>query len=575
MAGPKLTQYHLAALRGAETLEPTPIPTRWVSNGEYLPLPRTNKQARVETELSCLTERYSKRLGVSRREFLRGSCGLAAAFLAMNAVHGEVFSVRAEEALDSQATEKQTQGPDGPPFVFDMHTHFVRDDFPLDQVTSQFILLGDALIELERELLDTHKRYRANDYGLVNTGNLQQDLDQIKIQNYLRFIFLESDTNVALLSDATANPDHPEREFMDDQLRAELRDEINSFAGAERVLASALLKPNHGGWVDRIDRALGELKLDCWKGFTVGQNTFYPNPELPWRLDDFELLDATFYQKVLKSSNPRVKNITIHKGLIAPDFQVSFGTLHSNPAAGQPDLFNLSNNGGVEPDVIPAWLFNTVQDVPRAAQAYPDLNFIMYHSAFRPAIGVFEPAALFAVPPQELDGFFLRQFWPTVDEQHPRGVMPWVSDLASIPARFGVKNVYAELGSVFGPLVVTDPEFAALLVGILIEGLGPHNVLWGTDAVLLGRPQWVIEAFRRLKIFEIFERYFGVTPTARHGHLSEVAVKHLIFGANAASLFGIDPRESFARTAGDALSRLKPDARSRNHLNGALGYIVP
>lgn len=61
-----------------------------------------------------------------------------------------------------------------------MQTHFVRDDFPLDAVTSQFILLVDALIEPERGLLDAHKRYNASDYGLVNTGNLQQDLDQIK-----------------------------------------------------------------------------------------------------------------------------------------------------------------------------------------------------------------------------------------------------------------------------------------------------------------------------------------------------------------------------------------------------------
>lgn len=575
MSGPKLSQHHVAQLRGAETLEPSPIPTQWVSNGEYAPLPRTRKQAQVAEQLRSLSETYAKRLRVSRRDFLRGSCGLAAAFLAMNAVHGEIFSVTAAEAIDPQARADDGKGPNGPPFVFDMHTHFVRDDFPLDQVTSQFILLGDALIQLERGLLDAHKRYTASDYGLVNTGNLQQDLDQIKLQNYIRFIFLESDTNVALLSDATANPDHPEREFMDDRLRAELRDQINSFAGAERVLASALLKPKHDGWIDRIDCALGELKLDCWKGFTVGQNTFYPNPELPWRLDDFELLDSAFYQKLLQSSNPRVKNITIHKGLIAPDFQVSFGAQHANPTAGQPDLFDLSNNGGIEPALIPAWQFNTVQDVPRAAQAYPGLNFIIYHSAFRPAIGVFEPAALFGVPPQDLDGFFLRQFLLTVNADRPRGVMPWVTDLASIPERFGVRNVYTELGSVFGPLVVTDPEFAALLVGILIEGLGPHNVLWGTDAVLLGRPQWVIEAFRRLKIFDIFERYFGVTPTARHGNLSESTVKHLILGSNAASLFNINPRESFARTGGDRLSQLKPDAAARNYLNGALGYIAP
>ena len=46
MAGPKLSQHHLLLLRGAETLEPSPIPTRLISNAEYMPLPRTPKQNR-------------------------------------------------------------------------------------------------------------------------------------------------------------------------------------------------------------------------------------------------------------------------------------------------------------------------------------------------------------------------------------------------------------------------------------------------------------------------------------------------------------------------------------------------
>ena len=576
MSGPKLSPSYFESLIGAEALDASPIPTRWVSNGEYMPLPMSRRQQQVERKMQSMAERNAGRLGLTRREFLRTSCGLATAFLAMNTVYGDVFAITPDEALElgSGSSNPDTNGPNGPRFVFDMHTHFVRDDFPIDDVTAQFILLGDALIGLERYLLETRTRYRADAYGLINTGDLQRDLDQIKIQNYIRFLFLESDTNVALLSDATANPGHPEREFLDDDLRAELREQINEFAGSERVLASALLKPHHPGWMERIDHAIDDLNLDCWKGFTVGQNTFYPNPELPWRLDDFELLDDAFYQKLLNANSPRLRNITVHKGLISPDYPISFGTLHSNPTAGLPDLFNLSQNGGVEPAMIPAWHFNTVQDVPRAAQAYPGINFIIYHSAFRPAIGVFEPAALLQIPPQHWDGYFLRQFLPTVSPSRPRGSMPWVSDLASIPERFDVQNVYSELGSVFGPLVVTDPEFAALVVGILIEGLGPHNVLWGTDAVLLGRPQWVIESFRRLRIFDIFERYFGVTPTARHGNLSEAHVKHIILGSNAATLFGIDPREAFASTSRDRFSRMRPDNEQRNYLSGPLGYAA-
>lgn len=54
MAGPKLSQHHLLLLRGAETLEPAPIPTRLVPNGEYMPLPRTPKQEQVAEQLGYI-----------------------------------------------------------------------------------------------------------------------------------------------------------------------------------------------------------------------------------------------------------------------------------------------------------------------------------------------------------------------------------------------------------------------------------------------------------------------------------------------------------------------------------------
>jgi hypothetical protein len=49
----------------------------------------------------------------------------------------------------------------------------------------------------------------------------------------------------------------------------------------------------------------------------------------------------------------------------------------------------------------------------------------------------------------------------------------------------------------------------------------------------------------------------------------------MILGTNAASLFDIDPRKAFVGTSADNLSRLKPEKGERNHLNTALGYVVP
>ena len=60
----------------------SPIPTRIVSNGEFNPLPQTKTQARVESRIAELADRLAPRVGLSRREFLKTSSGMAAAFLA-------------------------------------------------------------------------------------------------------------------------------------------------------------------------------------------------------------------------------------------------------------------------------------------------------------------------------------------------------------------------------------------------------------------------------------------------------------------------------------------------------------
>ena len=53
----------------------SPVPTRMISNGEYMPAPQTEHQKRVEARIEELADRASKKLNVSRRRFLAGSGG--------------------------------------------------------------------------------------------------------------------------------------------------------------------------------------------------------------------------------------------------------------------------------------------------------------------------------------------------------------------------------------------------------------------------------------------------------------------------------------------------------------------
>src|SRR5262245_8426629 len=66
----------------------TPIPTQMVSNGEYMPLPQSEQQKRVEARVAQLAEGASQQLGLSRRGFLATAGGMAASFIAMNEVFG-------------------------------------------------------------------------------------------------------------------------------------------------------------------------------------------------------------------------------------------------------------------------------------------------------------------------------------------------------------------------------------------------------------------------------------------------------------------------------------------------------
>ncbi|XIA62736.1 hypothetical protein ACFIOY_25205 [Bradyrhizobium sp. TZ2] len=71
---------------------------------------------------------HGKRLGLSRRQFLRTSCGMAAAFLAMNDIYGNVFQVASAEAREPEVMRARAQSL-ADQFIFDVQTHFVRDDF--------------------------------------------------------------------------------------------------------------------------------------------------------------------------------------------------------------------------------------------------------------------------------------------------------------------------------------------------------------------------------------------------------------------------------------------------------------
>src|SRR3546814_11575117 len=76
------------------------------------------------------------------------------------------------------------------------------------------------------------------------------------------------------------------------------------------------------------------------------------------------------------------------------------------------------------------------------------------------------------------------------------------------------------------------------MLGILIKGLGPERVIWGTDAVWAGSPQWQIEGLRRLEIPEEMKQAHDFVPLGA----ADGPIKTAIFSGNPSRMFGLQPQ---------------------------------
>ena len=497
--GVHMSEKELERTRPAERLFASPVPTQIVSNGEYNPLTQTAEQRRVEAAIKEMADRQAKRLNMSRRRFLGTASGMATAFAAMNAVFGGVFDVAEAHTTDVDAAEERAKRL-ADQFIFDVQTHFVRDDFPHEAITGfrKWAIAMGVNKDLEGKAVT---------------------LAQFKFDNYVKEIFFDSDTKAAILSGAVF--DDPTWNFVGNQSIQDACAAVNKFAGAPRMMGHAVIKPTYDGWMDEVDEAIETLKPVSWKAYTIG------DPSRPskhaWRLDD-EALMYPFYEKVQAAG---INTICIHKGLMPLDYERAFaGT----------------------------WESATVSDLGQAAKDWPGMNFVIYHAALRPFLS--------ENPEVEMAEF------------ERSGYIRWSTDLARIPDNFGVDNVYAELGTSFASSAVTNPRFCAAFLGQLVNEMGPDRVVWGTDSVWYGSPQWQIEAMRRIEIPDDMMRAKG-WKIRLGGADSEV--KRKILGLNSAQLYRLKlDFGDLGRFSNDQLARARDEYRTSGaeRSNSAYGYAA-
>ncbi|HET9491448.1 MAG TPA: amidohydrolase family protein [Methylomirabilota bacterium] len=447
----------------------TPLPTRLVSNEEFPPLPQTAAQREVEDRILAEAERLAPRLGLSRRDFLRTSGGMATSLLAMNAVFGRFFDVLPVEAAEAAAFQERAGAPY---FIFDVQVHYVGDKYdPQDEEASRKGAVSKG------NLLALRRRARRLNPKLESDKGTLTDLSW---QNFVKEVFFDSETSIGLIS--TPPGPHPQEAVVPPKEMTHIRDEINRITQSRRMLAHGLVTPQLGqADLDFMDMQAATLKVDAWKAYTGAPPKGFNHG---WFVDD----EKIGYPMLERARKLGVKRFCAHKGL----------------------------------PLGPVADYNHPRDLIKAARDFPDIDFLVYHAGLL-----------------------------NVTAPKPTGEIPWTTEFCQMKKKEpALKNIYMELGSTFGQLVTTNPTACAHLLGQIIDAFGADHVLWGTDSIWYGTPQWQIEAFRRFEIPEALITRHQYTPLSR-------AVKEQIFGLNAARVFGVDVNAKRNEIPKDYLSRMK------------------
>lgn len=279
---------------------------------------------------------------------------------------------------------------------------------------------------------------------------------------------------------------YPQEAVVPPKEMAHIRDEVNRVAGSQRMLAHGLATPQLGA----PDLEFMELQVASLKidAWKCYTGSCPKGFDRGWWMSD----ERIAYPMLEKARALKVPRVCVHKGL---------------PLGPVPN-------------------YNHPKDLIQAAKDFPDLDFLVYHSGLLTSLGIDETFA-------------------------KTGAIPWTTEFCRMKqAEPELGNIYMELGSTFAQLVVTHPAICAHLLGQLIQAFGVDHVLWGTDSIWYGTPQWQIEAFRRFEIPEPLVEAYGYQPLTR-------SAKERIFGLNAAKLFGIDVAATHNRVPADYLGRIR------------------
>jgi predicted TIM-barrel fold metal-dependent hydrolase len=335
--------------------------------------------------------------------------------------------------------------------------------------------MADKLFKTEYFILDFQTHHTRSGMSGPVLDDCADGAECTSPDTYVRKIFEQSETTVAVLSGLPASIDEATNDlsafsFTNEDMRTS-RDRVNKASkltptAGERMIAHCQISPKNNPDANAKMMAENKRMYDTrgWK--------CYPPTEGGWFLHE----NDAFIKTAIELGEPLV---CAHKGF---PFQ-GWSRTHADP----------------------------MPDVGVVALRYPDVNFVIYHSAYDSGHteGPFEPN------PSPMDGGTDR-LWKVVTDNNLKN-----------------KNVYAEMGSAWC-ISMRDPMVAQHYLGKALKYMGEDRVVWGSECVWFGSPQNQIEAMKAFRISQEFQDMYG------YPEFTDV-MKRKVFGLTGAKLYRVDP----------------------------------
>ncbi|HWW53144.1 MAG TPA: amidohydrolase family protein, partial [Acidimicrobiales bacterium] len=444
--------------RERDRASPLPLPPGPVGNGEFVPAGPSGADEHVLRMIRDEVDAAAALAGMDRRRFLLSAGGVAASLAVFNLASCSAGRRRLSGATSTTKFSPTTGGTFAVPppadvaacehalsatgeFIFDVHTHHVMPQGPWRHNAPATV----GLVE-----------------GMLPEGCRQADpLDCVDRAAYLHDLFLSSDTTVAMLSDVPNSGAGDAPIPFTDALGTQHAAGGLTAPGASRLLVQRVIAPNVGDLQARLDDMTAAAATGHVAAFKV--YTAWSPAGRGWSLED-PAIGLPFLQHARELG---VKVLVAHKGLPLVNF---------DPAHNLPD------------------------DVVAVSRMFPDMQFVIFHSAWVPN----------------------RREGPR-NLANPTGIDTLLAalDHHAVPPN---DNVWVDVGTVWRQ-VLTDPDQAAHVLGKLLSRVGTHRVLWGTDAVWYGSPQPQIMALRAFQVSAAYEEHFGYPAVTE-------TIKRQIFGLN-------------------------------------------